>query len=552
MFADEETGKVNGWCYSCGTFVANPYGEEKTVADVELPKPKTQAEIDAEIAEIGSYQYMDTPSRKLRAEDWEEFDVKVAVSEEDGKTPTTTYFPMEHGGKVTGYYAKTLTSPSHTWSLGDTKNADLFGWAKARESGAYRLIIAEGREDAVAIKKIYKRYGKEDYMPAVVALPNGCQSTKRVLTHHKDEISRLFREVVICFDDDKVGQKAVTEAVLILPKAKSVVLPKKDANECVLRGVQKAAYKALAFDASPPKNTNLINARDLFQTAREPTPYGELRWPYPTMNKWLRNIRYGTTIYIGAGVKMGKSELVDDLAAFFITEEQVGVFMAKPEQSNKKTLKKVASKVAGINFDDPDVPFEYDAFDSACEKIGEKLWMVDLYQNLGWEALKADIIGAAGRGVKAVFIDPITNLTSGMDSGEANTKLQEIAVELSILAKDLNLVIFIFCHLKAPEGNISKDIRAKRYRDGNYIKLGNCPHELGGDVLSNQFAGSRAMMRSCDLMIGLEGNRDGELPEEIRNTRWLSILEDRDFGNNGSVRLFWNKNTTRFKEYNNG
>lgn len=549
VFADEETGKVNGWCFSCGSFVANPYGKEKTIDEVELPEPKTEEEIQRELAEVPGLPVVDLPSRKLRAEDLDKFGIKVALSEEDGKTPTHTYFPITNGGKIAGYYIKTISSPSYQWSIGNVKKGDLFGWERARESGAYRLIIAEGREDAVAIEKLYEKFGDSKYHPAVVSLSNGTNSVDSNLSKHKEEINRIFREVVICFDDDKSGDKAVEKAMLILPKAKVVKLPKKDANECIIKGVQKAAYKALAFDAFKPKNTRLVFGDDLHLAAREPTPYGELTWPYPTLNKLMRGVRYGETIYIGAGVKMGKSELVNDLAAHFITEHSVPVFMAKPEEENKKTYKMIAGKIAGTRFHDPDVPFDEEAYDQAGKVLrGQKLMMIDLYQHMGWDTLKGDIIAAAHYGAKAIFIDPITNLTSGMDAGEANTKLQEIARDCSSLAKDLQIVIFIFCHLKAPEGNLNKDVRLKKYNSGQYVGLGNCPHERGGDVLSNQFAGSRAMMQSCNLMLGLEGNRDKELPEEIRNQRWLTILEDREFGNSDSVKLFWNKNTTKFKE----
>jgi twinkle protein len=116
------------------------------------------------------------------------------------------------------------------------------------------------------------------------------------------------------------------------------------------------------------------------------------------------------------------------------------------------------------------------------------------------------------------------------------------------MALDLDIVIFIFCHLKAPEGNLSKDQRMNAYAKGKYTSLGNAPHELGGDVLSAQFAGSRAMMRSCNLMIALEGNKDEALPEEIRNMRHIRILEDREFGEVGTTPVFWNRNTTRFVE----
>lgn len=461
------------------------------------------------------------------------------------------YFPMERGGKITGYYVKTQSDPAHTWSVGDVKKCDLFGWDVAKSSGAYRLIITEGLEDAVAVDKIYRRYGKAEYHPAVVSLPNGVNSVKGCLTKHKTDITRGFREVVLCFDDDEPGRQALEEAMIILPQAKTVKLPAKDANDCIIKGVQKAAYKALSFDAFKPKNTRLVFGDDLHEIARQPTPYGELTWPYPKMNKLLRGIRYGETIYIGAGVKMGKSELVNDLAAHFILEHNVPIFMAKPEEENKKSYKMVCGKLVGTKFHDPDIDFDYEAYDRAGKILaGNKLMMVDLYQHMGWETLKDDIIAAAAYGAKAIFIDPITNLTAGMDAGTANAKLQEIAVELSSLAKDLQVVVFIFCHLKAPEGNLNKDTRLKKYEKGQYVGLGNCPHEHGGDVLSNQFSGSRAMMRSCNLMLGLEGNRDKELPREIQNTRWLTILEDRGFGNSDSVRLFWNEHTTKFKEVN--
>lgn len=244
-----------------------------------------------------------------------------------------------------------------------------------------------------------------------------------------------------------------------------------------------------------------------------------------------------------------KSELLNALAAHFIREHGIKVFMAKPEEGNKKTYKLLAGKLVGKYFHDPDKEFDYDAYDRAGEILQGKLAMVNLYQHLGWESLKNDIIAAVSWGAKAIFIDPITNLTNGTDAGDANSKLQEIAQDLAAMALDYNIVIFIFCHLKAPEGNIAKEKREKYYHDGKYLGLGNCPHELGGDVLSAQFAGSRAMMRSCNMMLGLEGNKDSTLDDEVKNMRDLVLLEDREFGETGRFGLYWNKNSTLFEQY---
>ncbi|MNS81617.1 hypothetical protein D3C72_1153310 [compost metagenome] len=362
------------------------------------------------------------------------------------------------------------------------------------------------------------------------------------------KIKKFFKEVSFCFDDDEPGRLATEECCKIFPTATVINLPCKDANDCILKGKGKAAYKAAKWKVETPKNTRLVFGEELHEAAREVAQYGELTWPWEHINKRTRGIRYGETIYIGAGVKMGKSELLNELGAHFVANHGIKVFMAKPEEANKKTYKLMAGKIAGKVFHDPDREFDFDAYDKAGEVLRGKLTMVNLYQHLGWESLKDDIYAAAGWGAKAIFIDPITNLTNGMDAAAANVKLQEIAQELAAMALDLKVVIFIFVHLKAPEGNISKDVRLKAYENGRYIGLGNCPHELGGDVSSNQFAGSRAMMRSCNYMLALKGNKDALLHDAIRNMRELELLEDREFGEVGNFPLWWNKNDTHFHE----
>lgn len=549
VFADPDSGEVTGFCFSCGTYVHNPYGEPTTIDKVDLPKPKTEEEIQREIAEVSSYPTVDLPSRKLRAKHLQEFEIKVAMSERDGKTPVATYFPITRDGKVCGYYVKTLGKNPITYSIGDVKGGEPLGWQRARRSGAYKLFITEGKEDAVALEAIFDRYGDEEYHPAIIALPNGTNSIKSSLTPIAREITTMFKEVVYVPDDDEPGRKAVKNVLSILPSAKTVTLPEKDANDCILKGVSKAAYKALSYRSEAPKNTRLVVAGpSLHEDAREPTPYGELTWPWPHMNSIMRGIRLGETIYAGAGVKMGKSGLLDELAAHFIQNDKVKVLVAKPEEANKKSYKRIAGKIAGTIFDDPDVEFDYDAYDEAGEVLKDNLILIDLYQHLGWETLREDIVAAANLGVKVVFIDPITNLTAGMSAAEVNQHLTGVTRDISALALDLNIVVFLFVHLKSPDGQLSPEAREKKYDKGVYYKLGACPHERGGTIYSNQFAGSRAMMQACNLMIGLEGNKDPDLPDVVKNTRWLTILEDREFNNSESIELYRNPYTTLYKE----
>ena len=161
----------------------------------------------------------------------------------------------------------------------------------------------------------------------------------------------------------------------------------------------------------------------------------------------------------------------------------------------------VAGKLVGKFFHDPDKEFDYDAFEKAGAIISDKLILLNLYQTVDWETTKADIRAAVAEGAEAVFLDPLTNYANGLSSADANVLLQKIAQESAAMALDLNIVMFLTCHVRNPDTGT--------------------PHEMGGHVLSNQMAGSRAMARSCHLLLGLEGNRDPELEPEERNMRTI-------------------------------
>lgn len=556
---DEGGGKIGGYCFSCGKNVPNPLGNGIKIEEIDVPPAKTPAQIQAEIAEVGGYQCLDIPTKKLRAKYLNLFSIKVGVSEVDGKTPETVYYPYRKKGKLTGYRVKLLPKDGgakRVWSIGDLKNNEAgdvepFGWQEAIARGGKKLIITEGEDDAVATEVIMDRYTKEewkDHMPAIISLPHGAGNAHESLSKWKKEILGRWKDITLAFDQDRAGEEAIQKCMLVLPEAKTVKLSSKDINQCWIDGWGKATFEALTFNAEKPKNSRLVFGDDLHEEAKEAPKYGELSWPYAHLNEVTRGIRLGETIYIGAGVKMGKSELLNDIAAHFIKVHGIKVFMAKPEEANKKTYKLLAGKIVGKRFHDPKVEFDPEAYDEAGKVLKGKLAMVNLYQHLGWDSLRDDIISAAHWGAKAVFIDPITNLTNGIDAGDANTELQKIAQDLAAMALDLGIVVFIFCHLKAPEGNIAKEKREKYYREGEYIGLGSCPHELGGDVISAQFAGSRAMMRSCNMMLGLEGNKDEALEDQVKNIRNLVLLEDREFGETGRFPIYWNKNTTLFSE----
>ena len=526
----KEDGSYDGFCFSCGTAVPDPY-KDKPEGYKPAYNPKTDEEIQEEIDEVKEFQTVALKDRGLSKESLEHFGIKIGLSEVDGVTPTSHFYPYYKGDELKGFKCRVIEGKKF-FSIGSVKDVDLFGWHQAVLSGGKKLFVTEGEMDAVALYQIFRAVNKgtkyESNIPAIVSLAHGSGSAVKELLKHREMIFMHFKEIVLVFDQDKPGEEAVEAVLKVFPEGVSVAhLPRKDANQCLLEGVSKAAYNAVAFNSVKPKNTRLVLADSLFEEAKIAPTIG-VPWPWEAVTKKTRGIRLGETIYIGAAQKMGKSEIVNTLAAHFIKELGWPVLLAKPEESNKKSVKLVAGKIVGKIFHDPNVPFDEESYDEACDLMRNKLFLINLYQHLGWETLKADIRAAAMEGCKAIFIDPITNLTNGMSAADANTRLQEIAQELSAMALDLNVVIFIFCHLRNPDSGP--------------------PHERGGEVLSSQFAGSRAMARSCNLMFGLEGNRDPHLNPEERNVRTLVLLEDREFGEVGRFKLYWDRATSLFNE----
>lgn len=528
----QKDGRFDAYCWACHTYVAEPYKGMEGHSIPEPRKEKSKEQIDEQMDLILSCPSHAIPERKLKREYIEYFNIKVGVSQQDGKIPQTVFFPYtDKEGSLVGFKARIL-DPKKMWAIGSLKGVTLFGWEQAKKvESRKKLFITEGEFDAVALFQIIKETSKPEhrhYNPAVVSLPHGAGSAVKTLTPMFPEIKKLFQEIVFVPDLDEAGKKAAESVAKNFPEITIATIPDKDCNECLINGHSRACRNSVVFQSSKPKNTRIVLGSSLIHEAKKKPKKG-LPWPFKGFTEATRGRRRGETYYFGAGVKMGKSELVDTIVHSVIVNDNLPAFVAKVEQKPADTYKRIVGKEAGRIFHDPNLPFDEKAFDEAEVRIRDKLIVLDSYQDLNWETVKEDIkIAHQEYGVADIFIDPITCFTNHMNPADANTFLINMTAEAAKMAMDHNLTFYFFCHLKAPETGK--------------------PHERGGKIFSSQFAGSRAMMRSCNLMVGFEGNKDPDLPEEMRNTRRLVILEDREFGSSDVIPLFWDKNTGLFHE----
>jgi len=528
---EDENGGYNGYCYACDTYVDDPYKDKPPNYKPAVVK-KTPEQIAQELWDISQYPILEIKDRGLRKDTLEYFGYRVGVSQQDGITPAVLYRPYTSDAVFKAYKSKILDNKK-TWSIGDQKEVDLFGWEQAIRSGSPKLIITEGEEDAVALYQIIRDSNKNDpryaeMIPAVVSLSHGAAGSVRDLSRLSGKIRQYFKEIILAFDMDEVGQEWAKQVVAkVFGDAKIVNLPAKDANACLIEGRSKACVKAVLWQSSVPKNTSVKAVDDLAEAAKTPPKFG---WSYPWggLTEMTRGIRKGEVITLAAGVKSGKSSVVKQIASHLILEEGVNVLLISPEESPERTLQGMAGVVCKEVFIDPQKPFNEEKFDEGVDKLRDKLFILASYQLLNWETLKADIIYAiVVNNCEVVILDPLSNLIAGMTSSEANEFLNKFMPEIAKMALDYEVSIIITSHLKATETGVG--------------------HEENGKVLLKQLTGSRAIIRSSNLLLGLEGDLSAE-DENLRKMRKLRIMADRNLGATGNISLWWNENTYTLEE----
>src|SRR5690606_7431531 len=92
--------------------------------------------------------------------------------------------------------------------LGSIKDAMPFGFHCWPRTGK-RVVVTEGEIDALTMSQV-----QGNKWP-VVSIPNGVQGAKKTIAKHRDYFLG-FDEVVLVFDQDEPGQKAVQECAAVL------------------------------------------------------------------------------------------------------------------------------------------------------------------------------------------------------------------------------------------------------------------------------------------------------------------------------------------------
>lgn len=519
--------------------------------------------------DVAKYPILAIPERFISKQAAEHYQIRTAVSQKDGKTPIAHYFPYYYEGELVGYKKRDLTVPKmangHFQVVGfQSPKCDLFGMHCANKTGGKKVVITEGEYDAACAWTVMKdKYPQAN--PNVVSISSGTANAVQNLGQKQNQayLSK-FSERITAFDADKATQeerekqkimkgKDATAAVYsLMPDILVADFPEEyDPVDMVREGMAEQLYWCIM----KPKNytpDGFVKYESFASKACELPQLGK-PWPWPTMTKLSLGRRLGEGHYIGAGVKIGKSEFVNQLSEHIIKVEKNKIALFKFEEEPEITCKKIAGKMYGKDFTNPEKVifvgedgvlkdiygseiydtnrgyFDQETLTKAVDQVGDNVIYYNNYGACSWDVVKGAIRHAVlVEGVTDVVLDPISRMVQGLTAAEANTALEKFADELSKMAKDLGFIYYCFCHLKAPESGPA--------------------HERGGKVLSHQFTGSRAMMRSTYYMWGIERNKDPDITQKERNTSTIVLLEDRKYGRSGYFKVYYDQETGNYLE----
>lgn len=408
------------------------------------------------------------------------------------------------------------------WTDGKTGGVALKMFGQQQFPSAKRLLIVEGEIDAMSAYELLSKW-----KVIVWSVPVGANA--KCIIENMVEIAKFCegkKELTFCMDNDDAGEKLSKDLSTLFPKGKHMKLTDlKDANEYLQAG-RGAEFISAFWDADVYRPESIIHVGSILKEVLAKPVVG-MDWPWPSLTAATYGRRGGEGMFVGAGVKCGKSEWINELIAFDIGKgESVGVI--KFEEIPPMTVKRVAGKMDGIFYHKPGVIYKDSDLEASVKLMDGRLILHQAFGTANWDTVKEFIRYCVFSGCKTIIIDPITKITNGLTPSETETELRRFSNELACMAQDLDFYYVVTCHLKAPNSGPS--------------------HERGGKVETYQFRGSRSMAENCYYFLGIERNKDPDITEDERNTSTFVLLEDRAFGNVCKFKVKYNRLSQSYLE----
>ena len=485
------------YCFSCTKYYRS---SQDTV-------PKKRRRRSSKITNIEFLGYKALETRGIRKETCEKFSYGYVRYRGEIHQSAPYYYQNE----LVGYHLRNAEK-GFAWVGDNLKNLELFGQHLWQSNGK-RLVITEGEIDCLTVAQAFNLRWQ------TVSVPNGAQSAGRYIKQNLEWIES-FDEIVLSFDMDEQGQKAIESIIPLLSLGKVKVAdwsPYKDPNEMLQAGCGNKMIAERIFQAKPYRPDGILAGSDIsLEDLLQDESFNAYDLPYPELNAMLKGLRKAEITTLTAGTGIGKSTVAREIAYHLAVQHGLKIGVVALEESVKKSaLGYMAIKLnvpMGDLFLDKSIVPEEDFKEAYTELIAsDKFYFYDHFGSLESENLVNKLkYLAIGLGVDFIILDHISIVVSGISGGDERRIIDNLMTDLRSLVEKTGVGMILISHLKVPQGSSKA-------------------HEEGGQITLNDLRGSGSIKQLSDNIIGVERNQQGNDP----NVSVLRLLKCRLFGSTG-------------------
>ena len=492
---------THGWCHKCETWFPPTDDVEGFVR--AAPKMRN-LEMTGVIQSISD--------RRISKATCEKYGV-TSHTGADGNI-TAHYYPYMNTEtkQIVASKKRVCADKAFSWS-GDRTGTGLFGQQTCRGGGKY-ITIVEGELDALAVSEMF------DNRFDVVSLKDGAAKAERDISENI-EFLESYDNIVLCFDNDDAGRKAVDACkdVFSPNKLKIVTLKAKDAGLMLQQGQVKEFVKKW-WDAKAYLPVGIVKVSETWDEVIKYRDTPSIPYPWAGLNDLLLGQRRKEINIWAAETGIGKSQTMRELMDHLIVsteDEHVGCLML--EESIAKTTLGLMSFKAGrpLHKELSTIPDEELRKYWEMASQGDRLVLLD---HKGWgnnmETLKARIrYMRYAMGCHTILLDHLHIALSSVQGATGDwSGIDELMTDFVGLVNELDICLHLVCHVSEPR----------------------------------KLRGSKGIDKLSDAVIFLERDSLHEDPE-IANTTSVIVTKNRFVGDVGTAcYLRYDKGTHRMTE----
>lgn len=527
-----------GFCYSCNkSILSDERKAELGVDEYEYDDKEVMTKeliTDDEIESIKEYTGTSGQnSRGIPDDTYKAYACRFKYSEETGEV-VEVFYPYTENYKAAGFKVR-KTPVKDFYSVGKIgKQSELFGQWKWKDTRSKYVLLCAGELDAMSAYTMLENYRKgkgSDFepTPCVSSAIGESGSAKQVQLQY-NWLSQ-FERVVVCYDNDDAGKKAIQTLVDVLPKGKMFVmnLSLKDANEYLVKGKEKQFLRAF-FDAPAYSPSGIVASSTIYDEIVERSKQPKL--PFPPMLKKLNKmlaggINYGYIVNILAGSGSGKSSLVNQCTAYWMLECDEKVLVASLEAEAAEFGENLLSY-----------------------QMGKKISMMQDQQE------KIDFVGSteAEEAARNLFTRPdgtprIYLLDDRGDYSKLQSKIEEVVISCGVRIVIIDVISDVFSGMSIEQIDLWMAWEKKLVKQYNCILVQVAHTRKGGSseksasqgkaLTEESIIGSGTQYRSAGINIALQRDKTAE-DDIVRNTTVVHLLKSRATGVTGiACELFY-------------